>query len=60
MPTLGDPRVKEFLRYVVSQQGQQEVAAEGSYLPLTAAVARAQLQKLNSTEIPPERRFMEN
>lgn len=60
MPTLGDPRVKEFLRYIVSQPGQQDVAAEGSYLPLTAAAARAQLQKLDSTEIPPEHRFMEN
>ncbi len=59
-PTLGDPRVKEFLRYIVSQQGQHDVAAEGSYLPLTTAAARAQLQKLDSTEIPPEHRFMEN
>ena len=60
MPTLGDPRVKEFIRYIVSRQGQQDVATEGSYLPLTAAVARAQLQKLDSTEIPPEHRFMGN
>lgn len=59
-PTLGDPRVKEFLRYILSKQGQQDVAAEGSYLPLPAAVVRAQLQKLDSTEIPPEHRFMEN
>ncbi|MDB6114332.1 MAG: Phosphate transport system substrate-binding protein, partial [Lacunisphaera sp.] len=34
-PTLGDPRVKEFLRYILSKQGQAEVAKEGSYLPLT-------------------------
>jgi phosphate transport system substrate-binding protein len=60
MPTLGDPRVKEFLRYVVSRQGQADVAAEGSYLPLPWAMARAQLLKLDSTEIPPEHRFMEN
>ncbi len=59
-PTLGDPRVKEFLRYVLSRQGQADVAAEGSYLPLPAAVVRMQLQKLDSTEIPPEHRFMEN
>jgi phosphate transport system substrate-binding protein len=60
MPTLGDPRVKEFLRYILSKQGQADVAAEGSYLPLPAAVVRAQLQKLESTELPAEHRFMEN
>lgn len=60
MRTLGDPRVKEFIRYVLSRQGQQDVAQEGSYLPLPAAVARAQLEKLNSTELPPEHRFMEH
>ncbi len=59
-PILGDPRVKEFLRYILSKQGQADVAREGSYLPLTAAVVRAQLQKLDSTEIPFEHRFMEN
>ncbi len=59
-PTLGDPRVKEFLRYILSRQGQADVAAEGSYLPLPAAVVRAQLEKLDSTEIPPEHRFMED
>lgn len=60
LPTLGDPRVKEFIRYILSQQGQQDVAGEGSYLALPAAVAQAQLQKLNSTEVPPEHRFMEH
>ena len=59
-PTLGDPRVKEFLRYILSRQGQQDVAAEGSYLPLPASVVRAQLAKLNSTTLPPEHQFMEN
>lgn len=59
-PTLGDPRVKEFLRYILSRQGQQDVAAEGSYLPLPAAALREQLKKLESTEIPFEHRFMED
>lgn len=59
-PRLGDPRVKEFLRYILSQQGQQDVAEDGSYLPLTLAAARAQMAKLDSTEIPPERRFIEH
>ncbi len=41
-----DPKVKEFLRYILSRQGQQDVMREGAYLPLTADVAREQLQKL--------------
>jgi phosphate transport system substrate-binding protein len=42
------PKVKEFLRYVLSRQGQQDVVREGEYLPLTAEVARDQLAKLES------------
>jgi len=60
MPTLGDPRVKEFLRYILSRQGQDDIAKEGSYLPLPAAVVHAQRQKLESTAIPPEHQFMED
>jgi len=60
MPTLGDPRVKEFLRYILSRQGQADVAADGGYAPLPAAVVRKQLQKLDSTEIPAEHQFMED
>ena len=60
MPTLGDPRVKEFVRYILSRQGQRDVAEEASYLPLPATVVQAQLEKLNSTAIPPEHQFMEN
>ena len=41
-----DPKVKEFLRYILSEQGQQSVAEDRGYLPLTPAVAREQLQKL--------------
>ena len=41
-----DPKVKEFLRYVLSQEGQADVMRDGKYLPLTAEVVRAQLQKL--------------
>jgi phosphate transport system substrate-binding protein len=51
---LVDPKVHEFLRYVLSKQGQQDVADEGDYLPLTPVVAEAQLQKL---ENPPTARF---
>ncbi len=42
-----DPKVREFLRYVLSRQGQEDVEREGDYLPLTAARAREQLSKLN-------------
>jgi phosphate transport system substrate-binding protein len=58
-PTRGDPRVKEFLRYILSRQGQADVARDGNYLPLPAAVVRAQLEKLDSTAMPPEHQFME-
>jgi phosphate transport system substrate-binding protein len=41
-----DPKVKEFLRYILSREGQEVVEREGKYLPLTAEVAREQLKKL--------------
>ena len=44
--TAMDPKVKEFLRYVLSQEGQAEVMRDGKYLPLTAEVVREQLKKL--------------
>lgn len=40
------PRLKEFLTYVLSREGQQAVADDGMFLPLTAAAARDQLRKL--------------
>lgn len=42
-----NPLVKEFLKFVLSRQGQAEVMRDGKYLPLTAEVVRAQLEKLN-------------
>jgi phosphate transport system substrate-binding protein len=42
-----DPLIREFLRYVLSQEGQAEVQRDGKYLPLTAEVVRAQLKKLD-------------
>jgi phosphate transport system substrate-binding protein len=59
-PTRGDPRVKEFLRYILSRQGQADVAQDGSYLPLPAAVIRAQLEKIDATATPPEREVLED
>ncbi len=41
-----DPKVKEFMRFVLSQEGQAEVQRDGKYLPLTAEVIREQLKKL--------------
>ena len=57
--THGDPRVKEFLRYILSKEGQRDVIAEGSYLPLTATVVREQLKKMDSKEEPPERAVLD-
>ncbi len=45
-PTKGlDSTVKEFLRYVLSREGQQAVS-DGNYVPLTAEMVNAQLKKL--------------
>ena len=41
-----DPKVREYLRFIVSREGQAEVMRDGKYLPLTAALSRAQLEKL--------------
>jgi phosphate transport system substrate-binding protein len=41
-----DPKVGEFLRYVLSDEGQAAVAREGSYLPLAPAQAQRVAQKL--------------
>jgi phosphate transport system substrate-binding protein len=41
-----DPKIREFLRYTLSRQGQEEVERDGKYLPLTAEVVREQLRKL--------------
>jgi phosphate transport system substrate-binding protein len=41
-----NPLVVEFLRYVLSREGQAQVLQEGDFLPLTTAVAREELKKL--------------
>ncbi len=41
-----NPMVKEFLRFILSQEGQAEVQRDGKYLPLTAAMVKEQLKKL--------------
>jgi len=42
-----DPKAKEFLRYVLSREGQEAVQRDGKYLPLTAEAVREQLKKLD-------------
>jgi phosphate transport system substrate-binding protein len=40
------PRVKEFLRYILSREGQQDVVDDGMYLPLSPEAARVEREKL--------------
>lgn len=42
-----DPKVREFLRFVLSREGQQIIAKNGPYSPLTPEYIRAQLKKLD-------------
>jgi phosphate transport system substrate-binding protein len=42
-----EPKLREFLRYILSREGQETVARNGSYLPLTGAIVREQLRKLD-------------
>jgi phosphate transport system substrate-binding protein len=41
-----EPKVREFMRYVFSREGQQEVVRDGKFLPLTGAIVSEQLKKL--------------
>ena len=41
-----EPRLKEFLLYILSREGQNAVAAQGEYLPLTAAELKLQREAL--------------
>ncbi|HXN21414.1 MAG TPA: substrate-binding domain-containing protein [Candidatus Dormibacteraeota bacterium] len=41
-----DPVVKEYLRYILSREGQDAVQRDGKYLPLSADAVREQLKKL--------------
>jgi len=42
-----DPKTREFLRYILSREGQQALQEDGKYLPLTVPMAREQLRKLD-------------
>ena len=41
-----DPKVREFLKFILSEQGQQDVAKEGVFLPLTPQIVKQELQKV--------------
>ncbi len=42
-----EPQVKEFLKYVLSQDGQKDIESEGVFLPLPARVLKQQRARLN-------------
>jgi phosphate transport system substrate-binding protein len=42
-----DPKLREFLRYILSRDGQDVIVRNGSYLPLPADVVEAQRRKLD-------------
>lgn len=42
-----DSKVQEFLRYILSKEGQQEVVREGDFLPLIEEIIRVQLSKMD-------------
>jgi phosphate transport system substrate-binding protein len=41
-----DPKVREFLRFVLSREGQELVEKDGKYLPLPADAVRAELSRI--------------
>jgi phosphate transport system substrate-binding protein len=42
-----DPKVREFLRFVLSREGQDAIQRDGKWLPLTGSVVREELRKLD-------------
>jgi len=42
-----DPKAKEFLRYILSREGQQEIVRDGNYLPLSEDAVADQRKKLD-------------
>lgn len=45
-----DPKVAEFIRFVLSREGQQLVMEDGLYLPLAAETSRHELERLERFE----------
>jgi len=42
-----DPKVEEFLRFILSQEGQDCIQREGRYLPLMPHIVKEQIKKLD-------------
>lgn len=42
-----DPKIKEFILYILSRQGMQAVSDDGAYTPINEHVAQAQRRKLD-------------
>ena len=45
-----DPKITEFLRYVLSRQGQEDVLDEKTYLPLPDDIVRLERKQLQATQ----------
>ncbi|MDE2249721.1 MAG: hypothetical protein KGJ96_14265, partial [Xanthomonadaceae bacterium] len=43
-----DPKIYEFIRFVLSREGQQLVERDGKYLPLAASIDAAQEARLDA------------
>jgi len=41
-----EPKVKEFLTYILSREGQQDIVNNGKYLPMQPEAAKRELEKL--------------
>jgi phosphate transport system substrate-binding protein len=42
-----DPKTREFMRYVLSREGQNSITSDGAYIPLSTQSAQRQLQRLD-------------
>jgi phosphate transport system substrate-binding protein len=42
-----DPKVKEFLRYILSREGQEDIVRNGKYLPMQPAAAERERERLD-------------
>jgi phosphate transport system substrate-binding protein len=42
-----DPKVKEFLLYILSREGQEDIVRNGKYLPMQPEAAKREREKLN-------------
>jgi phosphate transport system substrate-binding protein len=42
-----DPKLKEYVRYTLSREGQEAIVRDGKYLPLTGNMVKEELKKLD-------------